>query len=175
MIALGTGIAAGFIANGSIVCGASSRPGELGHVSVIPGGETCACGMTGCAEAYAGGASMSRRYGAATGRELTARQIFAAAADDARRAVDHALAAMIVGCVVTLDPQLSLIGGGLSGAGSQLMDPLRPRGNRSLTWRTAPPIENAAFGTAAALVGAALVAWDRAAQAPVPEVAQVRQ
>jgi len=55
VIALGTGIAAGFIANGSIIGGASSRAGELGHVPVIPGGETCACGMTGCAEAYAAG------------------------------------------------------------------------------------------------------------------------
>jgi len=78
--------------------------------------------------------------------------------------VDDAIAAMIVGCAVTLDPQLVLIGGGLSGAGSQLMDPLRPRVSRSLTWRTAPPIENAAVG-----------AWDRAAQAPVPAAAQVRQ
>jgi len=131
--------------------------------------------MTSFAEAYAGEASMSRRCGAATGRELTPRQIAAADDGDARCVVDDALAAMIVGYVFRLDPQVVRIGAAVSGAGRQLTEPLRLRGKRSLRWRTAPPIEDEAFGTEATLVGSALVAGDRAAQALVPEAAQVRR
>jgi glucokinase len=171
VIAIGTGIAAGLIANGGVVHGATYRAGELGHVPVVPGGEVCVCGMRGCAEAYAGGASMGRRYFEATGRRATAEEVFAAAraADrDAERIVDEAidaLAAITVGCIVSLDPALVLIGGGVSRAGAQLLDPLRARVADALTWREAPPIRPAGLGPEAALLGAALVACDAVAGA----------
>jgi glucokinase len=171
VIAIGTGIAAGLITRGDVVRGATFRAGELGHVPVVPGGEPCVCGMRGCAEAYAGGASMARRYYEATGRRTSAERVFAAArtADpDAERvlgaAVD-ALAAIIVGCIVSLDPAVVLIGGGVSRAGAQLLDPLRARVNEALTWREAPPIGPTGCGPDAALVGAALVARDAVATA----------
>jgi glucokinase len=171
VIAIGTGIAAGLITNGAVLRGASYRAGELGHVPVVPGGEACVCGMRGCAEAYAGGASMARRYLEATGRRATAEEVFAAAgaADrDAERIVAEAvdaLAAITIGCIVSLDPALVLIGGGVSRAGAQLLDPLRSRVDEALTWREAPPIRPAGLGPDAALLGAALVACDAAAGA----------
>lgn len=165
VIAIGTGIAAGLIANGAVVHGAIHRAGELGHVPVVPGGEPCVCGMRGCSEAYAGGASMARRYTSATGRQATTEQVFAAAREsdpDAVRILGEAidaLAVMIIGVIVSLDPAVVLIGGGVSRAGAQLLDPLRARISDALTWREAPPIRPAGLGPDAALLGAGLGAW----------------
>lgn len=60
---VGTGIGAGFIANGQLIEGASSCAGELGHCKIAWGGDAvpCACGSRGCVEAYAGGASVLKR------------------------------------------------------------------------------------------------------------------
>jgi glucokinase len=70
-----------------------------------------------------------------------------------------ALAVMIIGVIVSLDPAVVLIGGGVSRAGAQLLDPLRARISDALTWREAPPIRPAGLGPDAALLGAGLGAW----------------
>ncbi|MDX9826924.1 MAG: ROK family protein [Spirochaetia bacterium] len=59
-IGLGTGIGGGFIEDGRILGGCNDRAVELGHSIVEPGGRSCACGVSGCAEAYASGPSIGR-------------------------------------------------------------------------------------------------------------------
>lgn len=61
-IAIGTGIAAALILNGTTYPGVSGWSGEVGHIVVRPGGEDCACGNKGCLETYASAASIARRY-----------------------------------------------------------------------------------------------------------------
>ncbi|GAA2144067.1 ROK family protein [Actinomadura napierensis] len=61
-VAIGTGIAAALILNGSTYPGVSGWSGEVGHIVVRPGGEDCACGNRGCLETYASAASIARRY-----------------------------------------------------------------------------------------------------------------
>ena len=51
----GTGIGSGIVINGSLYTGCSNAAGEIGHITVVSGGRKCACGNSGCLEAYAGG------------------------------------------------------------------------------------------------------------------------
>src|SRR5262245_18938888 len=57
---VGTGVGGGLILDGKLH-GGRGAAGEIGHVTVKPGGRRCGCGRKGCVEAYAGRASMERR------------------------------------------------------------------------------------------------------------------
>ena len=52
MITLGTGVGSGIYINGQLVLGCDGLAGELGHLTVVPGGRTCGCGRKGCLETY---------------------------------------------------------------------------------------------------------------------------
>ncbi|MBY9078424.1 ROK family protein [Paenibacillus sp. HN-1] len=55
---IGTGIGAGIVAGGRLIRGASNYAGELGHMALDPGGETCICGQKGCLEPMASGGGL---------------------------------------------------------------------------------------------------------------------
>lgn len=55
---IGTGIGAGIVAGGRLLRGASNYAGELGHMALDPGGETCICGQRGCLEPAASGGGL---------------------------------------------------------------------------------------------------------------------
>ncbi len=76
------------------------------------------------------------------------------------RAVD-ALADGLAALTVLTDPGLIVLGGGLSLAGSQLLDPVRAALDERLTFRTAPELALTALGDRAGLLGAGLRAWHR--------------
>lgn len=57
---ISTGIGGGVVINGQIVEGASYVGGEVGHMTVVPKGESCKCGKSGCLEAYASGTAIAR-------------------------------------------------------------------------------------------------------------------
>ena len=58
-----TGIGGGLVLNGRLVDGASSNAGHVGHLHVVDGGRTCACGAQGCLEAEASGTAIAARIG----------------------------------------------------------------------------------------------------------------
>lgn len=60
MITLGTGVGSGIYINGQLVLGCDGLAGELGHLTVIPGGRTCGCGRKGCLEAYCSATGVAR-------------------------------------------------------------------------------------------------------------------
>ena len=66
-IFVGTGVGGGIVQNGHLTTGQRGLVGEIGHVTVEPGGRPCGCGGRGHLEAYAGRAGMERRA-----RELAA-------------------------------------------------------------------------------------------------------
>lgn len=68
VVTLGTGLGSGFIANGQLVLGSAGNAGELGHITLVPGGRACTCGRHGCLEAY-----VSIRGILATHAELSAK------------------------------------------------------------------------------------------------------
>ena len=165
-VALGTGIAAAVVTGGQVVAGATGQAGELGHLPVFPDGESCACGQRGCTETYASAAAVSRRYSAAIGAsDVSAKEVISrAAAGDAvaARIFEDAITALgraLVHYVLIMDPELILIGGGMSAAGPALLEPLIRSVTSSLVWRSAPAIVTGRYAGEAGRRGAALLAW----------------
>ena len=165
-VALGTGVAAAVITRGEVVAGATDRAGELGHLPVFPDGEPCACGQRGCTETYASAAALSRRYTAASGiSDVPAYDVVsrAAAGDALADAIFNdaitALGRALVHYVLLMDPELILIGGGMSASRAALLHPLTHEVQAGLTWRPAPTILIGQFAGDAGRRGAALLAW----------------
>ncbi|MFL6164521.1 MAG: ROK family protein [Jatrophihabitantaceae bacterium] len=168
-VGIGTGIAAAGIVGGRLLTGAGNQAGEIGHQPVIPDGERCRCGQRGCAETYASAAAIARRYRDRTGRTATAAEVIALAGEQdpvAAAVFDEALTALaraLIGCVLLLDPQLIVLGGGLSLAGDALLRPLTERVAAGLAWRSPVPLLAAHFGARSGQIGAALIGWQAAA------------
>ena len=140
MVTLGTGVGGGIIINGSIVGGVHGAGGEIGHMTVDPFDDhVCNCGKTGCLELYASATgivyetkkALKDFKEATTLRDLdevTAKDIFDAAKEGdtfAKERVDDlgqklALAAGNIALMV--DPEVFVIGGGVSRAGQILLD-----------------------------------------------------
>jgi glucokinase len=159
---IGTGISGAMYVAGRLI--ENKYAGEIGHIDV-GSGEACACGADGCLEAVASGASIARRYNRATGGSAAGAQEvleLMAAGDDAATIVwDDAVNALARGLATytsLLAPELVVIGGGLSGAGEVLLEPLRRRLQELLVWQQAPRIVVAHLGESAACLGAGLLA-----------------
>ena len=132
-----TGIGAGIVHEGRILRGASNTAGELGHTTVVNGGELCRCGNRGCLEMYVGGPALVERLAhvgtVVTGvPDLVAR---ARAGDPSCRRVlsdvgDQAGQA-VANVVNLLNPALVVLGGELGLAGEMVLETLRARVLRS--------------------------------------------
>ncbi|WP_436499180.1 ROK family protein [Actinokineospora sp. HUAS TT18] len=163
-IPIGTGIAAGFISGGRVLTG-DGYAGEVGHITVEPDGEPCTCGNRGCLETVSSARALARRYSALTGTEVTTAlevrdRLVAgdpAAAKVWADGVD-AFARVLAMVVNTLGPEVVVVGGGLSGAGDDLLDPLRARLAGLLTFQRVPKLVQASLGDQAACLGAGLLA-----------------
>jgi glucokinase len=161
-VAIGTGVASAHVVGGRVDPGAHGASGELGHLVIRPAGPACGCGARGCLEAVASAAAIGRSYQERTGIAATAADVVArkAAGDRAARlvwrtAVD-ALADGLVIALTLLDPEITVIGGGLALAGSALLDPLGDAVNARLTFQPRPRLVRAALGDLAAAQGAGL-------------------
>ena len=128
-VILGTGVGGGLVVGGRPVVGASAIAGEWGH-NPLPRptdderpGPLCYCGRRGCVEAFLSGPSMARDHQERTGERRTAAEIAqrSEAGDEAATATleRHAerLARALAVVVNILDPQVIVLGGGLSNIG----------------------------------------------------------
>lgn len=141
LLTLGTGVGGGVILDGKVVDGVHGAGGELGHVIVNPDEPlACNCGSHGCLEQYASATGVVRVAGrilaakpetASVLREtgdFSAKDVFdAAKAGDAiaNEAVDtlcRYLGLATANCALTIDPEVFVIGGGVSRAGSILTE-----------------------------------------------------
>ena len=174
MITLGTGVGGGYVLEGRISSGYRGLGGEFGHICVAMDGEKCTCGQRGCWEAYASASALIRQGKKAAAEnpgsalcgagELDGRKIYACAArgDETAKAV-VAQYARYVGVGLTslanaIFPETILIGGGVSGAGDALMEPVREyvRDNFFVADPAlAPEIKLASLGNDAGIIGAA--------------------
>jgi glucokinase len=171
VIVIGTGIAGTLILD-SRIRPAQGYAGEIGHSPVAVGPE-CACGARGCLEAVASAGAIARRYAERAGGSrgavaLGAREVLARArageplaAEIWGQALD-ALALSIVQLNAIVAPQAVVIGGGLSRAGTDLFGPLRERVYARLSFHRRPAILPAQLQGDAGLLGAALIARERA-------------
>jgi glucokinase len=166
LVAVGTGIAAAHVVDGTVFAGAHGAAGEIGHIVVRPNGPPCGCGQRGCLEIIASAASVARRYAERTGAAAEADRVaaLAAAGDaDAGAVWDETVAALADGLLVGLalfDPEVVVVGGGLAEAGDALLVPLRAALRARLTFHREPELCGAALGDEAGCLGAALLALD---------------
>lgn len=140
MVTLGTGVGGGIIINGKMISGVNGAGGEIGHICVNDSEtEKCGCGNTGCLEQYTSATGIVRSANILlnttdkpsklrTVQYISAKEIFDAAKDGDELAASlvenhgkvlgKALAQ--IACVV--DPEIFVIGGGVSRAGDILVD-----------------------------------------------------
>ena len=140
LLTLGTGVGGGIIINGEIAPSHRGVGGELGHITVNPDEEaTCNCGNHGCLEQYAsatGVVRIAKKLLAASKEESSLRTLETVTAKDvfdAAKAGDHLaveavevlgkyLGLVVANVALTVDPDVFVIGGGVSKAGQVLID-----------------------------------------------------
>jgi glucokinase len=181
MITLGTGIGGGIVIDGRLQRGAHGVAGEWGHMRVVPDGRLCACGNRGCWEQYASGTALgqtareiARTSPAAAARllervdgvadRLTGEHVARAAADGDPLALELVtevgvwLGQGIADLAAVLDPEVVVIGGGVSKVGEMVLGPARDRLEHALPgrgFRPGPRVVVAELGPQAGTVGAA--------------------
>jgi glucokinase len=184
-LTISTGVGGGLILDGRVYRGAAGNAGELGHLTVDYRGRQCGCGRRGCLEAYASGTNIARRAREALdiGERsvladlvaLTARDVAEAAASGdalAARIWDETTAILgsaLANILDVFNPELIVLGGGVTRAGDQLLVPVR----EAAFAQAMPPAARSAeivlseLGERLGVVSAAAVAFERFT-APVP-------
>lgn len=143
MVTLGTGVGGGIIVDGKVVAGSNGAGGEIGHITVDEQEtETCGCGKCGCLEQYAsatGIVRLAKRRLEAEDTEttlrncnpLTAKDVFDAAkagdtvADEIVEEMTKILGKALANIACVVNPEIIVIGGGVSKAGSIITDRVR--------------------------------------------------
>lgn len=165
-LALGTGISGAVFVDGRSTSGSHARAGEIGHILVEPHGVRCGCGAWGCLETVASAAAVSRRYSSRSSEPevVSAKEVFVRASHGDKDAMIvcseavEALAMVIATYQGILDAELVVVGGGLSLAGSLLLDALEAALRRHCVFAVVPRLERAGLGDEAGCIGAGLLA-----------------
>lgn len=180
MLTLGTGVGGGLVMDGRLIRGATGVAAEFGHLIVCEGGALCPCGNRGCLEALASGSAIERTAREAVrGRtlpdgsplydvqQLTGRDVSRAAlaGDDGATALLATagtwLGVGIASLVNGLDPEVVVLGGGVTAIGDLLLRPaIDAYHDRVIAraHRIVPPVVRAQLENDAGIVGAALLA-----------------
>jgi glucokinase len=186
MLTIGTGIGGGIIIGGEVYRGSTGAAAELGHVVIDKDGPPCQgnCPNRGCVEVLASGTALGRegRIAAeehpdsALGRALAAgeaidgRLVTRAALDgdavavDAVATIGRRLGVALSSLANTFDPDVIVIGGGVSAAGELLLGPARDElRDRALPPMNETPVVLAGLGPDAGMIGAAEMALEETA------------
>ena len=179
-ITLGTGVGGGIVIGGRPYSGAHGIGSEIGHMIIKMDGEPCTCGNKGCFERYASATAIIREAKRAVEKhpesailarcggnpekinakividcakegDATAKQVF----DDYVKALAHG----IVSIFNMLDPEVIVLGGGVSMAGEYLLDAVRAAVKPLVFFKTLPypSIQLARLGADAGIIGAAVL------------------
>jgi glucokinase len=156
-LTLSTGIGGGLVSSDTVYRGADSYAGEIGHLTVRPGGPECLCGSHGCLERMCCGLWLERDHG------RPASELLRDPAFVERYVVDLALG--LKAAIMLLNPARIVIGGGIGKAGDRLFVPLRAELCRQITaWsRARIDVVPAELGDDSVLWGAMALATRRTA------------
>jgi glucokinase len=181
---ISTGIGGGIIINGEMYDGTDGAAGEFGHTIILPGGPRCMCGKPGCLEALASGTAIARmaRERILVGAPsiilqlagdnidgVTAEIVATADRQGDRLACKvieeaaHWLGLGMSNFVNLFNPQMIILGGGVSSMGERFFRPVR-RAMKAYAWKlpgSTVKIVKSQIGADAGLVGAAFYCQDR--------------
>lgn len=184
-ITLSTGIGGGLICGGKVFRGKDSMAGEIGHLPVSDSGVLCVCGARGCLETFCSGSAIAQRgrewavrrpeavarmveLSGGSAADITSKAVVQAAAEGdmaATRIIREAarwLARALLTVIRIVNPDRIILGGGVTQAGSVLLDPV----HESLDELASPSIRHstelvlAELGTNSPLYGAAALALE---------------
>lgn len=183
-ITLGTGIGSGVIINNRVYSGFNYGAAEVGHMVIEAGGQTCTCGRRGCWEVYASATALIRQAQAAAAAhpesllatltqgdptKITAKTPFDAArqgdlfaAEVVEKYFDY-LAVGISNIINIFQPNVIVIGGGISKQGDYLLTSLQKRVEQETYTKDIPTtqLKLAVLGNDAGIVGAALLGFTK--------------
>lgn len=189
MITLGTGVGSGIYINGQLVLGCDGLAGELGHLTVVPGGRICGCGRKGCLETYCSATGVAR-----TAREyldkrdtpsllrdikpedITSFEVYkaAVAGDELAKEIFEVTGSMLgeacANFALFCSPEAFIFMGGLTKAGDLLMKPLQKAYDEhvlSVYKGKAKLMLSGLKDSETAVLGASALGWDNPPQ-PVP-------
>jgi glucokinase len=180
MLTIGTGIGGGLVLDGEVYRGSTGAAAELGHIVIDEDGPPCQgnCPNHGCVEALASGTAIAKAGKAAAERDpdsalgkalaegpIVGRTVteLALSGDGAAREV-VAEAGRHIGVALSslaniFDPDVFVIGGGVSVVGDLLLDPAREElRSRALPPQNERPVKLAELGPDAGMIGAAAMA-----------------
>lgn len=160
-----TGVGGGFVWGNKVLRGVNGQGGEIGHITMQPGGPLCGCGLDGCLEALATGPAMERMALASFKREMSTRELFALFQQGDPRASRIVLQAAswvgiaLASLVKCYDPEVIVLGGGVAlNAGPAYLEEVQRSYQRYMENWITPPLHLAKLGSEAGLLGAALTA-----------------
>jgi glucokinase len=179
-VTLGTGVGGGLKLKGEIYVGSCGFAGEIGHITIDPDGPVCSCGNRGCLESFAGSGRIVRRARTLIAEEgkqeewlgkgleslddLTAKDLGDAAKagnEIAERVFAESgeyIGIALAGVVNLLNPEIVVIGGGVSNAGEPLFQAVRATVTRRAMAPSSKCVEivPSRFGDDAGVIGAAM-------------------
>lgn len=167
MVTIGTGVGGGIITDGRLLSGALGIAGELGHIPVYKNGKICSCGSHGCYEQYASTTALVKRVQEShlldqTDQIIDGRLIFKELKKGnpaLQSIVDEwisDIAAGLTGLVHIFNPELLLIGGGISRQQRLFIEPLSAAVLMQIMpgFRQGLSLRSAALGNNAGMLGA---------------------
>ena len=162
LVTLGTGIGGGLVLDGGLRRGRNGFAGEIGHVLVdtAPDAWPCACGRTGCMEAYAGTRGLLRLFREAGGGAQDLGEIFKSGGEAANQVIEMlgwALGAGLASLNNALDLDALVFTGGVAGSFARFEPALRSAfAVRSFSGPQADvPMLTSRLGEHAGVIGAA--------------------
>ena len=192
-VKIGTGIGAGIVCEGKIYRGASGCAGDIGHICVDKNGPICHCGNKGCLEAMAAGPAIAERalHAAQTGKSsiimnlyeknghiLQAEDVGNASREGDALAIEviresgQYIGDVLAGLVNFYNPEMIVIGGGVSNLGNLLLSTIRQTVlHRSLPLATRDlHIVFSNIGQATGVIGAINLAMDNILTLPASRI-----
>ena len=170
VITLGTGVGSGIVVNGQLLYGHDGFAGELGHVTMVRGGNgrLCGCGRKGCLEAYCSATGVAR-----TARELLATitsldvSIAAEKGDELAKEIYEFTGKMLGEACADFaafsSPEAFIFFGGMTKAGELIMKPIRESYNTNVLHAfrgKAKFLVSGLEGASAAVLGASAIGWE---------------
>lgn len=182
-LTVSTGVGGGSVIAGALHRGAAGNGGELGHLMVRPGGRLCTCGRRGCLEAYVSGTAIAERATEALGTDpssalhtihpVTAADVSTAAGSGDALAqriwteTTELLGQALTDLVNVFEPELVVLGGGVTRSGDMLLEPVAAAVARDAMAPAAKAarVVLAGLGDVVCVVGAGVAAFDALAAA----------